>query len=66
MATTNTEEESSIRTTVTIPKSDYSEIEKIAREKRVSVAWVVREAVAVYLSDDDKEEVSPAKRAGRK
>lgn len=55
-----TEEDGTVRTTVTIPKTDYSEIEKIARDKRVSVAWVVREAVAEYLADNPESDDRPA------
>jgi hypothetical protein len=32
-----------------IPRSRYNELERIADGKRVSVAWVVREAVDEYL-----------------
>lgn len=39
----------SVRTTVSIPREDYAEIERLARRKKVSVAWVVREAVDRYL-----------------
>jgi hypothetical protein len=39
----------SIRTSVTISKSEYRELEKLASEKRVSIAWVVRDAVEKYL-----------------
>ena len=41
----------SVRTTVSIPAQDYQELEQLAEQKRVSVAWVVREAVNKYLSD---------------
>lgn len=39
----------SIRTSVTISKPEYRELEKLASEKRVSIAWVVRDAVEKYL-----------------
>ncbi len=39
-----------VRTTVTVTKPDYEEMERIAKAKRVSVAWVVREAVSEYLA----------------
>jgi hypothetical protein len=51
MMAATTDEDGTVRTTVTIPKTDYSEIEKIARDKKVSVAWVVREAVAEYIAE---------------
>lgn len=46
----STNEDPPVRTTVTIPKPDYDEIERIARDMRVSVAWVVREAVTDYIA----------------
>lgn len=41
-----------IRTTVSIPAEDHAELERIAENKKVSVAWVVREAIDRYLGDD--------------
>lgn len=40
----------SVRVSVSLDPHDYAEIKGIAQEKRVSAAWVVREAVANYLS----------------
>ena len=40
----------SVRTTVSIPANDYEQLERLAEQKRVSVAWVVREAVDKYLT----------------
>ena len=40
---------SCIRASVSFDGQDYAELERIADEKRVSVAWVVREAVSQYL-----------------
>lgn len=40
----------SVRTTVTLPKEDHDELERLAKQKKVSVAWVVREAVEKYLA----------------
>ena len=39
-----------VRASVSFPQTDYSKLEKLANMKRVSVAWVVREAVIEYLS----------------
>lgn len=66
MANTSDEEESTVRTTVTIPKASYSEIERIAREKRVSVAWVVREAVAEYLAENVEVNLVTTRKGTRK
>jgi hypothetical protein len=41
-----------MRTTVSIPTDDYVELERIAMKRKVSVAWVVREAVDRFLSDE--------------
>ena len=38
-----------VRVSVSVPSIDYAELKGIALSKRVSIAWVVREAVASYL-----------------
>ncbi|EIM04280.1 hypothetical protein UUC_03630 [Rhodanobacter denitrificans] len=37
------------RASVTFPPDLYAELERIAEEKKVSVAWVVRDAVEKYV-----------------
>ncbi len=37
------------RTSVSLPAELHREIEQIARQKRVSVAWVIRDAVGMYV-----------------
>ena len=39
-----------IRVSVSFNAADYAEIKEIAQAKRVSAAWVVREAVTSYLT----------------
>lgn len=39
------------RASVTFPPDLYSTLEDLAKEKKVSIAWVVRDAVEQYLSD---------------
>lgn len=39
-----------VRTTVSMPAKDYEHLERLAKQKKVSVAWVVREAVDQYLA----------------
>ena len=39
-----------IRTSISLTKNNYEELEKIAYDKKVSLAWVVREAIDNYLS----------------
>ena len=38
-----------VRLSVTIPVDDYADLKKTADSKRVSIAWVVRDAVNEYL-----------------
>ncbi|MBO7411127.1 MAG: ribbon-helix-helix protein, CopG family [Ottowia sp.] len=41
--------ERTVRASVSFPEDQYAELERIAQEQRVSLAWVVREAVQSYL-----------------
>ena len=38
------------RASVTFPNDLYAELESLAREKKVSVAWIVREAAEQYVT----------------
>lgn len=38
------------RTSVSLPAEHYAELEQIAVQNRVSVAWVIRDAVDRYLT----------------
>lgn len=37
------------RTTVTIPKADHAMLLRLAESKHVSLGWMIREAIRVYL-----------------
>lgn len=39
------------RASVTLPSDVYRTLEQIAREKKVSLAWVIREAAERYIAD---------------
>jgi Ribbon-helix-helix protein, copG family len=39
----------SIRATISFPPEQYATLEEIAKQKKVSLAWVVREAVDNYI-----------------
>lgn len=39
------------RASVTFPPDLYTELERIAEQKNVSLAWVVREAAEKYVAD---------------
>jgi dienelactone hydrolase len=47
--TTEKKSGKSVRASVSFPPKQYATLERIAEEKKVSVAWVVREAVDRYL-----------------
>lgn len=44
-------EKSSIRATISFPADVYQTLEDIAVQKKVSLAWVVREATENYIAD---------------
>jgi len=39
------------RASVSLPKALYETLGRIARQKKVSVAWVIREAAEKYVAD---------------
>jgi predicted transcriptional regulator len=42
---------STVRASIGFPSETYRALEEIARKKKVSLAWVVREAVEGYVAD---------------
>lgn len=46
---------STTRASITFPPELYTALEGIARNKKVSVAWVVRDAVEKYVADERKD-----------
>ncbi len=40
-----------VRATISFPPDVYETLETIAKEKKVSLAWVVREAAEKYIGD---------------
>ena len=45
------ETEPTTRTSITFPQEVYESLEDIAKKKKVSLAWVVREAAEQYIAD---------------
>jgi hypothetical protein len=45
------ESASSVRATISFPTELYQTLEGIAKQKKVSLAWVVREAAERYVAD---------------
>ena len=44
-------EKRTVRTSVSLPREHYNILASVAKQNRVSVAWVVRDAVARYVED---------------
>ena len=44
-------EGASVRATISFPSEIYQTLEDIAKQKKVSLAWVVREASEQYIAD---------------
>ncbi|MGH9721911.1 MAG: CopG family transcriptional regulator [Bryobacteraceae bacterium] len=42
---------SSVRASISFPTDVYNSLDEIAKQKKVSLAWVVREAAEKYLAD---------------
>ena len=43
-------ERNTLRASVTFPRELYDTVERIAKDKKVSVAWIVREATELYVA----------------
>lgn len=48
--------EQTIRISISISKDAYLELENISYEKKVSLAWVVRESIEKYLKEKQNEQ----------
>jgi metal-responsive CopG/Arc/MetJ family transcriptional regulator len=53
---------SSIRASISFPPDLYEALEAIAKQKKVSLAWVVRDAVEKYVADRSLEGRQPSRR----
>jgi hypothetical protein len=47
----NTQSTATVRATISFPLDVYERLEGIAKEKKVSLAWVVREAAEQYIAE---------------
>lgn len=43
--------QSKVRASISLPQELHAELERIAREKKVSLAWVIRDAAEKYVAD---------------
>ena len=48
----------SIRTTVSVPEELYAALAKAAESSHVSTAWVIRDALRLYLGKQDRSAAS--------
>ena len=48
--------EQTVRISISISKDTYLELENISSEKKVSIAWVVRESIEKYLKEKRNEQ----------
>jgi metal-responsive CopG/Arc/MetJ family transcriptional regulator len=52
--TTKAEDGGPVRASISFPPDIYETLEEIAKEKKVSLAWVVRDAAEMYIADRKK------------
>ena len=50
-----------VRASISFGSEDYDQLERLAAEKKVSLAWVVREAVSLYI-ESDTENCQPSEK----
>jgi metal-responsive CopG/Arc/MetJ family transcriptional regulator len=50
-----TERSASVRASISFPSDIYEVLEQLAREKKVSLAWVVRDAVERYVAEQKEK-----------
>jgi metal-responsive CopG/Arc/MetJ family transcriptional regulator len=55
----NAQSKTVVRASITFPSDLYEALEKIALQKKVSLAWVVRDASERYVADENTEAVLP-------
>ena len=55
----NAQNKTVVRASITFPPDLYEALEKIALQKKVSLAWVVRDASEKYVAEENTEAASP-------
>ena len=45
----------SVRASISFPPDTYEVLEQLARQKKVSLAWVVRDAVERYVAEQQEQ-----------
>ena len=57
--TQDAQSKAAVRASITFPSDLYQALEKIALQKKVSLAWVVRDASERYVAEETTEAVAP-------
>jgi hypothetical protein len=55
----NAQSKTVVRASITFPSDLHEALEKIALQKKVSLAWVVRDASERYVAEESSEAASP-------
>jgi metal-responsive CopG/Arc/MetJ family transcriptional regulator len=55
------QKKAAVRASITFPPALYSTLEEIAQEKKVSLAWVVRDASERYVAERSGDVPRPGK-----
>jgi hypothetical protein len=61
----NSQKKIFVRASISFPPDLYETLEEIAKQKKVSLAWVVREASEKYAVDETGKGVNGRKRIGK-
>jgi len=56
------QDKAAVRASITFPSNLYETLEEIAEEKKVSLAWVVRDAAERYIAEHS-EQGSPRRKS---
>ena len=59
---TKAQSPSCVRASISFPSDLYETLAEIAKQKKVSLAWVVRDAAEKYVADRTAETAPPARR----
>jgi metal-responsive CopG/Arc/MetJ family transcriptional regulator len=51
----------SVRASISFPSGLYESLEALAKRKKVSLAWVVRDAAELYVASDTTDRSAPHK-----
>jgi metal-responsive CopG/Arc/MetJ family transcriptional regulator len=55
-----TRKEMAVRASISFPFDLYETLEEIAKQKKVSLAWVIRDAAEIYVKSESKQQIEDA------